>query len=144
MHAYPFAFILERYPFSTASSMFESSNTINASLPPNSKHPNFMFRPAISPTFFPAIVEPVNLTPPILGSERTFADYSFVRNKVLNSPSTNPPSVNSCYTAKAHSGVAGAYFNRMGFPATKGGIMDLKGIQNGKFQGTIIKTGPFG
>ena len=41
--------------------------------------------------------------------------------------------------AKAHRGVEGECFCRIELPNSKGGIADLNGIQNGKFQGTITK-----
>lgn len=46
--------------------------------------------------------------------------------------------------ACALNGVDGACFIRIGFPSTNGGIIDLNGIQKGKFQGTMSKKGPTG
>jgi hypothetical protein len=45
-------------------------------------------------------------------------------------------------SASAQRGVDGACFIKIGFPRTRGGIIDLKGIQKGKFQGTISRNGP--
>lgn len=39
--------------------------------------------------------------------------------------------------ANAHWGVDGECFIRIGFPKSRGAIADLKGNQNGKFQGSI-------
>jgi hypothetical protein len=52
--------------------------------------------------------------------------------------------VNSFSIAAEHKGVDGACFNKIGFPKINGEVIDLNGIQKGKFHGTISMTGPNG
>ena len=100
--------------------------------------------PASVATADPPTTEPVNLIPLTLLSAITYAASSLVIYRFANSPSSKPESINRDSRAAALKGVLGACFNRIGLPRTRGGIADLKGIQNGKFHGTISKNGPLG
>ena len=52
--------------------------------------------------------------------------------------------MNNYSIAAEQRGVDGACFNNIGFPKIKGDVIDLNGIQKGKFQGTILIIGPIG
>lgn len=63
MQAYPELTNQDCTPSLTAKSISASSNTINGSFPPSSRHDFFIYLPDICPIMAPVHVLPVKLTP---------------------------------------------------------------------------------
>src|SRR3954452_4226767 len=73
-----------------------SSSTMSVFLPPNSEDTFLRWRPASSPTFRPADVEPVNAIIATFGSLHKAAPASPAPGRTCSTPSGRPASASSC------------------------------------------------
>ena len=129
--------------FGAASFGSTSCITIPASLPPNSRVMRFNKPAAPAITLVPVAVEPVKDILRISGWEVSGAPRSFASVIILSTPA-GTISFMSSPNRNVDSGVVGAGFNTMVFPAINAGGT-LKAIRiSGKFQGTIAPTTPNG